>query len=297
MPKVFLSPSDQDNNPVNGGGNEQQYAQARCARAAEVLRAHGVTVKVSQAGIGDDTNGFVSSVAEGEAWGPDIYVADHTNATGTANKASGVQAYCWLGDPNSRRLGERINARMDPIVPGGASIQDGSGLYEVSGPSMPAVLMESGYHDNPADAAVIRTKTAEMGEALAYGILDYFGITSVGEPVAVAPAGDGDAVSFPAYPFDPNGWDRLGDIEGPDKVHGGDARYDGDNVRAAIQAVQRWLISHGYAEVDHDDGWADGIFEQPTIDAVKRFQADCMPGTTYPGEVWADDYAYMVSHN
>ena len=176
MPKVFLSPSDQDNNPVHGGGVEQQYAQLRCARAAEVLRAHGVEVKVSEAGIGDDGNGYVASVKEGEAWGPDIYVADHTNATGTANRASGVQAYCWLADPNSKRLGECISARMDPIVPGGASIQDGSGLYEVSGPSATAVLMESGYHDNPIDAAVIRTKTTEMGEALAYGILDYFGI-------------------------------------------------------------------------------------------------------------------------
>lgn len=176
MPKVFLSPSDQDNNAVDWGGSEQRYAQLRCARAAEVLRAHGVEVKVSEAGIGDDSNGYVASVKEGEAWGPDIYVADHTNATGTANKASGVQAYCWLADPNSKRLGECINARMDPIVPGGASIQDGSGLYEVSGPSATAVLMESGYHDNPVDAAVIRTKTTEMGEALALGILDHFGI-------------------------------------------------------------------------------------------------------------------------
>ena len=182
MPKVFLSPSDQDNNPVHGGGHEQQYAQLRCARAAEVLRAHGVEVKVSEAGIGDDSNGYVASVKEGEAWGPDIYVADHTNATGTANRASGVQAYCWLADPNSKRLGECINGRMDPIVPGGASIQDGSGLYEVSGPSATAVLMESGYHDNPIDAAVIRTKTTEMGEALAYGILDYFGIQTTTTP-------------------------------------------------------------------------------------------------------------------
>ena len=183
MPKVFLSPSDQDNNAVDGGGNEQQYAQLRCARTAEVLRAHGVEVKVSEAGIGDDSNGYVASVKEGEAWGPDIYVADHTNATGNAAvKRSGVQAYCWLGDPNSRRLCECINARMDPIVPGGASIQDGSGLYEVSGPSATAVLMESGYHDNPIDAEVIRTKTTEMGEALALGILDYFGIQTTTTP-------------------------------------------------------------------------------------------------------------------
>ena len=182
MPKVFLSPSDQDNNPVHGGGHEQQYAQIRCRVAADVLRNSGVEVKVSEAGIGDDSNGYVASVKEGEAWGPDIYVADHTNATGTANKASGVQAYCWLADPNSKRLGECINARMDPIVPGGASIQDGSNLYEVSGPSMTAVLMESGYHDNPVDAEVIRTKTTEMGEALALGILDYFGIQTTTTP-------------------------------------------------------------------------------------------------------------------
>lgn len=189
MPKVFLSPSDQDNNAVDGGGNEQRYAQLRCSRAAEVLRAHGVEVKVSEAGIGDDGNGYVASVKEGEAWGPDVYVADHTNATGNAAvKRSGVQAYCWLGDPNSKRLGECINARMDPIVPGGASIQDGSGLYEVSGPSATAVLMESGYHDNPVDAATIRTKTTEMGEALAYGILDYFGI----QPTTTTPSQEDD---------------------------------------------------------------------------------------------------------
>ena len=295
MTKVFLSPSDQNGNAVTGGGNEQQYAQLRCARAAEVLRAHGITVLVSERGKNNGNTGFLESLNEGNAWGPDIYVADHTNAAN--GRASGVQAYCYP-EPNSQRLGACINARMDPIVPGGASIQNGEHLGEVNGSYATAVLMESGYHDNPTDAAVIRSKTTEMGEAIAYGILDYLGVTA--HPVdsaPAAPASSDGVVAFPAYPFDPNGWDRLGNVEGPDQVHGGDARYDGDNVRATIQAVQRWLIIHGYAEVDRDNGWADGIFEQPTIDAVRRFQADCMPGTTYPGEVWADDYAYMASHN
>lgn len=55
MTKVFLSPSSQTANLVHGGGHEQQYARARCARAAEVLREHGVTVKVSS--IMDDSAG------------------------------------------------------------------------------------------------------------------------------------------------------------------------------------------------------------------------------------------------
>ena len=235
MPKVFLSPSDQDNNPVDGGGNEQQYAQLRCARAAEVLRAHGVTVKVSEAGIGDDSNGYVASVKEGEAWGPDIYVADHTNATGNAAvKRSGVQAYCWLGDPNSKRLGECINARMDPIVPGGASIQDGSGLYEVSGPSAPAVLMESGYHDNPVDAAVIRTKTTEMGEALAYGILDYFGIQTT------TPSEEEDIMSTESTALLGTIADRLLVVSDALTVGKEGVKFDGD-VIARLRSIESKL--------------------------------------------------------
>ena len=234
MPKVFLSPSDQDNNPVDGGGNEQQYAQIRCRAAAEVLRAHGVTVKVSEAGIGDDSNGYVASVKEGEAWGPDIYVADHTNATGTANKASGVQAYCWLGDPNSKRLGECINARMDPIVPGGASIQDGSGLYEVSGPSATAVLMESGYHDNPVDAAAIRTKTTEMGEALALGILDYFGIQTT------TPSEEEDIMSTESTALLGTIADRLLVVSDALTVGKEGVKFDGD-VIARLRSIESKL--------------------------------------------------------
>lgn len=235
MPKVFLSPSDQDNNPVDGGGNEQQYAQLRCARAAEVLRAHGVTVKVSEAGIGDDSNGYVASVKEGEAWGPDIYVADHTNATGNAAvKRSGVQAYCWLGDPNSRRLGECINARMDPVVPGGASIQDGSGLYEVSGPSATAVLMESGYHDNPVDAAVIRTKTTEMGEALALGILDYFGIQTT------TPSEEEDIMSTEATELLGTIADRLLVVSDALTTGKEGVKFDGD-VIARLRSIESKL--------------------------------------------------------
>ena len=234
MPKVFLSPSDQDNNTVDGGGNEQQYAQLRCARAAEVLRAHGVEVKVSEAGIGDDSNGYIASVKEGEAWGPDVYVADHTNATGTANRASGVQAYCWLADPNSKRLGECINARMDPIVPGGASIQDGSNLYEVSGPSATAVLMESGYHDNPVDAVVIRTKTTEMGEALAYGILDYFGIQTT------TPSEEEDIMSTESTALLGTIADRLLVVSDALTVGKEGVKFDGD-VIARLRSIESKL--------------------------------------------------------
>lgn len=65
---------------------------------------------------------------------------------------------------------------MDRIIGGTHQIRDGSHLYEVNGPHATAVLLENGFHDNAQDAEIIRSKPREMGEAIAYGILDYLGI-------------------------------------------------------------------------------------------------------------------------
>ena len=178
MPKVFLSPSDQDDNPVHGGGHEQQYAQVRCRVAADVLRNSGIEVKVSEAGIGDDSNGYAASVREGEAWGPDLYIADHSNAVGGAVKRRGVHMYTWPGDPDGRRLAQLLIDEVRPIFGGPdypTAILNGSHLYEVNGPSATAVLMELGFHDHPEDAAIIRTRSVEIGAAVGRAIAKYYG--------------------------------------------------------------------------------------------------------------------------
>lgn len=103
----------------------------------------------------------------------------------------------------------------------------------------------------------------------------------------------------PAWPagFGPN--DYLGDIEGPAQSHGGDARFDGPDVNACIAWVQRWLIVNGFVPGVSNPygGWADGIYESPTVEAVTRAQqsnADWWAITSRPGEVWQhDDYARM----
>ena len=185
--KVFLSPSDQDNNLVHGGGNEQQYSIIRMNAAARVLRDAGVEVKISQLGQGDDFGGFLASIKESNDWGADIHYADHTNAVAGDRKVSGIQMYCYMDDPASIRLGKAIASRLDPIVPGGWSLQDGSNLGEVTMTYCTAVLGEAGYHDHPADALVIRTKPVEMGEAIGYGILDALGLPATPSTVVTQP--------------------------------------------------------------------------------------------------------------
>ena len=55
--------------------------------------------------------------------------------------------------------------------------------------------------------------------------------------------------------------------------------------------IQQRLQALGYAPSDAD--WADGIFEQPTVDAVAVWQRDHMPNTEFFGQVWEDDWAAL----
>ena len=177
MPKVFLSPSDQDNNPVDGGGNEQQHAQIRANAAADVLRSVGIEVKISTAGVGDDSGGFLASIREGNAWGPDLYIADHSNAVGAGvTKRRGVYVYVWPGDGEARRLAQLIIDEVRPVfgdVPSG--ILDGSHLGEVNSVNATSLLLELGYHDHPEDALIIRTRSVEIGQAEGRAIARFYG--------------------------------------------------------------------------------------------------------------------------
>ena len=80
----------------------------------------------------------------------------------------------------------------------------------------------------------------------------------------------------------------FGDIDGPASSHGGYYDYE----RPDVQAIQDQLLAKGYVPgVSYPNGWADGLFEQPTADAVAAFQRAEMPGTQFYGQVWSDDWA------
>ncbi|HEY6018626.1 MAG TPA: C39 family peptidase [Candidatus Paceibacterota bacterium] len=74
----------------------------------------------------------------------------------------------------------------------------------------------------------------------------------------------------PGSPFPLPAGHYYGDIAGPAESHGG--FYD--NEKPAIAAIQRRLIVTGNVpgHSDPNDGWADGIYEAPTTEAVKSFQ-------------------------
>ena len=52
-------------------------------------------------------------------------------------------------------------------------------MYELKRTTAPAILAEVAFHDNPEDAQFIIDNIYELGQAVAKGVLDYFGIEYV----------------------------------------------------------------------------------------------------------------------
>ncbi len=94
------------------------------------------------------------------------------------------------------------------------------------------------------------------------------------------------APQVPAWPLRLDHW--FGWIKGPDASHGGHFAWE----RPHVVLIQKALQRHGFAP--NYPGWADGLFEMETVNAVAAWQRARMPGTTRFGEVWHDDWAVLL---
>jgi hypothetical protein len=93
--------------------------------------------------------------------------------------------------------------------------------------------------------------------------------------------------------------DFFGNINGPEVSHGGAFPAE----KPFVKMIQQRLIALGFVPgvTDINDDWADGVFDiegkhsqgGPTTDAVIGFQRAHMPGTTFFGQVWSDDWAVL----
>ena len=162
-----------------------------------------------------------------------------------------------------------------------------------------------GVFEPPTAEAVAAWQEVNRGDACEFPGRVYaedwaalFGLANevrVAVPDPAASSEPGGNAAKPAWPL-PLGTDHhLGDLRGPATSHGGDPDRDGPEVVAAIRYVQQRMIALGFVPgvADPAGGWADGLFEAPTVKAVAAWQLACVPGTTDFGAVWPDDYALL----
>lgn len=222
MPKVYLSPSDQTKNAyAYGSTNEAE----QCGRIAEACRAalerSGVSVKVGH------MISMQQKCSESTAFGAELHVPIHTNAFN--GSVMGTRMFCYNTGKGMAAC-KAIFTRVAPLSPGTSeNIQVNPKLYEVRVPKAPTAYLECEFHDTVEGAKWVVENAATIGEAIARGICDYFGVTFKA-PEQPAPAKSVDEVAREVIRGEwGNGSDRRQRLEA--------AGYVYDTVQDRVNAI------------------------------------------------------------
>lgn len=171
MAKVFLSPSNQYDNRYAYGNTTEGVQCGKIAEACKIaLVRNGIDVMLMH----DES--MQEKCPKSNAFGADLHVPIHTNAAN--GKVSGTRMFCYSASGEGMKACKAIFNVLAPITPGTSeNIKVDTSLYEIRVPNAPTAYIEVDFHDNPASAKWIVENTTLIGETIAKGICNYFGIT------------------------------------------------------------------------------------------------------------------------
>lgn len=177
--KVYLSPSDQWSNIVEGGKHSEAF---HCIKIAYYARAYlelnGYDVKIGSS-VAENT--YKDRVKESNEWGADLHIPIHTNAGGS----KGTLMLCYPTRINNRYVKNIYKevAKLTPTKDKG--IQTTSNLYEINATKCVTAYLECEFHDNEVTEKWIDGHEKELGRAIAKGICDADGKSQFAELTAI----------------------------------------------------------------------------------------------------------------
>lgn len=172
--KVCLTPSNQPENKYSYGNTNEKI---QCGKIAESVRKalgrNGFEVLVLQ-----DVS-LAEKVSKSNAWGADLHIPIHTNAFN--GKVSGTRLMC-KDKGKGYAASKAIFNQLAPLTPGTSeNISIHPEYYEIKNANAPVAYVEAEFHDVPDKAKWIIENTDAIGEAIAKGVCDYFGVKYVEE--------------------------------------------------------------------------------------------------------------------
>lgn len=172
--KVFLNPGHAPNGEPDPGAcnyaldlRESDIAKEIADAVEGYLTAAGVQVVGN---LQSDSLGEITSAAN--VSDAEIFISIHCNAFNGVAKGTEVEVYpysqagCALGNCIQHQI---VNA-LDMVDRG---LKYRPNLYVLKHTGMPAVLVETGFIDNYADAVKLRDRTDDFARAIARGVTDY----------------------------------------------------------------------------------------------------------------------------
>ena len=178
MPSVFLSPSLQEWNPYVNGGNEEYYMNLVADAIEPYLTASGISYARNT-----PTQTLSEAIAQSNKGRYDLHLAIHSNAAGAANagQVRGTDVYYYPTSSKGKKAAEIIAENYRDIYPLPDKVRTvaSSTLAELKRTKAPAVLIETAYHDNLADAEWIQENIGAIGRNLAMSIAQFLGVPFV----------------------------------------------------------------------------------------------------------------------
>lgn len=171
--KIYISPSNQVGNTyATGNTNEKEQCHKIAKACVDALAENGFQVMCT---YNDD---MYKRVEESNAFGADIHIAIHTNATAKHNVTGGSQVLLYSISGEREKAGNAVLSRLSPITPGKSAerLVLKPDFYEVRATKGMALYCECEFHDTQLGSDFIINNTDRIGEAIAYGICDYYGI-------------------------------------------------------------------------------------------------------------------------
>ena len=174
--KIYISPSNQEANLYATGGTNEKEQCHKIARACyDFLKQNGFNVKCTY------NNNMYERVKESNAFGADIHLAIHTNATAKHNVTGGAQILLYSLTGERKNIGQAILNRLAPITPGESAekLIEKPSFYEINSADGITIYCECEFHDTKEGSDFIINNTRLIGETIAKGICDYFGVSIV----------------------------------------------------------------------------------------------------------------------
>ena len=185
MPTIYLSPSTQEFNPYNGGGNEEFYMNLVADAMEPYLVSSGIQFVRNTPQMTAAT-----SIAASNNGVYDLHLALHSNATGSGDGAvRGSEVYYNPQNSESKRFADIAarNLKLIYPIPENVRTVPTSSLGEVVRTRAPGVLMEIAYHDNAVDAQWIRDNIELIAANIVLSLTEFFDIPfNTPQPITVA---------------------------------------------------------------------------------------------------------------
>ena len=171
--KIYISPSNQSANLYATGNTNEKVQCHKIAKACVAfLKEHGFDVMCTY----DDD--MYKRVRESNAFDADIHLAIHTNATAKHNVTGGTQILLYNTSGERYKAAKAVFDRLSPITVGKSAekIYAKPEFYEINSAKGITIYCECEFHDTKEGSDFIIKNTTAIGEAIAKGICDYYGV-------------------------------------------------------------------------------------------------------------------------